>query len=95
VTVMFKERISGFGSLLSLTAATAMLAVFALSLPEILVSLLGRAFAAAWAAMAVVVVIAHARRLSGRRRLPTAYRSAGRGRPPQKETRRAVEKLRY
>jgi hypothetical protein len=95
VTIPFRERISSFGSLLSLIAVTAMLAVYALSLPEILVSPLGRAFAAAWAAAAIVIFIAHAHRLSGqRRRLPAVYRAAGRGRQPYKELRRPYEKLR-
>ncbi len=92
---MFKDRISRFGSLISLIAVTAMLAVYSLSLPEFLVSPLGRAFAVVWAAMAIIIFLTHARRLSGQRRsLPDIYRAAARGRLPQKETQRAVRSLR-
>lgn len=95
MAALFKERISRFGSLISLIAVTAMLAVYSLSLPEFLVSPLGRAFACAWAAMAIVIFVAHARRLSGQRRpLPEYYRAEARGRLPQKETQRAVRPLR-
>ncbi|HWQ61390.1 MAG TPA: hypothetical protein VN521_03715 [Negativicutes bacterium] len=95
MATLFKERISRFGSLISLIALTAMLAVYSLSLPEFLASPLGRAFAVAWAAIAIIIFVAHARRLSGqRRRLPDVYRAAERGRQPQKETQRAVRQLR-
>ncbi len=72
-----------------------MLAVYSLSLPEFLASPLGRAFAVAWAAIAIIIFVAHARRLSRQtRRLPQMYRTTVRGRPPQKETQRAVRPLR-
>ncbi len=92
---LFKERISKFGSLISLIAVTAMLALFSLSLPEFLASSPGRVFAAAWAALAIVIFIAHSRHIAAqRRRLSLMGRSAGRPRSPQKETQRAVRPLR-
>ncbi len=91
---LFKERISKFGSLISLVAVTAMLALYSLSLPEFLASPVGRAFAAVWAVLAIVIFVAHARRLSGqRRRLPRLER-AWRARQPQKETQRERSPLR-
>lgn len=81
--------------MVSLIAVTAMLAVYSLSLPEFLVSPLGRAFAVVWAAMAIIIFVAHARRLSERPRpLPALYRSYARGRLPHKEAQRAVRPLR-
>ncbi len=65
---LFKEKVSRFGSLISLIAVTAMLALFFLAMPEALVSVWGRAFAAVWALVAILVFTAHARRLSGGRR---------------------------
>ena len=61
---LFKEKVSKFGSLISLVAVTAMLALFFLALPEALVSVWGRVFAAVWALSAILVFTAHARRLS-------------------------------
>jgi hypothetical protein len=71
VKVLFKEKVSKFGSLISLIAVTAMLALFFLAMPEALVSVWGRAFAVVWALTAILVFTAHARRLSsGSRRYP-------------------------
>lgn len=88
---LFKERISRFGSLISLIAVTAMLALYSLSLPDFLISPAGRAFAVAWAAAAIVLFVAHARRMAaGRRRyLPGLARAEPR-RTGQKETQRAA-----
>ncbi len=94
MATLFKERISKFGSLISLVAVTAMLALYSLSLPEFLASPLGRAFAAAWAALAIVIFFAHARRLSGQRHRLSRPERAGRGRQPQKETQRERGPLR-
>jgi hypothetical protein len=95
MAAMFKERVSSFGSLVSLIAVTAMLAVFSLSVPEFLVSASGRLFAAAWVLLALVIFLAHARRLAAqprRARLPGL--ATGRRTPPQKEKRQAVRLLR-
>jgi hypothetical protein len=92
---VFKERISRFGSLISLIAVTALLVIYSLSLPEFLASLPGRVFAVAWAVMAIVIFVAHARRLSGQRRRPPAMaRTARTRRLPQKDERRTVRPLR-
>lgn len=72
-----------------------MLALFSLSLPEFLASSPGRAFAAVWAALAIVIFIAHSRHIAAqRRRLSLLGRSAGRPRSAQKETQRAARPLR-
>jgi hypothetical protein len=71
--VLFKERVSKFGSLVSLIAITGMLALFFLALPETLVSASGRIFAAVWALAAILVFTAHARRLSREHRHYPAY----------------------
>jgi hypothetical protein len=94
VAILFKERISKFGSLISLIALTAMLALYSLSLPEFLASPLGRAFAAVWAALAIIIFLAHARRLSGRRQRFPRLERAGRARKPQKEMQREHSPLR-
>lgn len=91
---LFKEKISKFGSLISLLAVTAMLAVFSLALPEFLASAAGRFFAGAWAVIAIGVFIAHARRLSdGHKRYPAKlFRAAGgkAGRREEKRTPRIM-----
>jgi len=61
---LFKERVSKFGSLISLIAITAMLAVFSLALPEFIASTAGRVFAVVWALTAIIVFIAHVNRMS-------------------------------
>lgn len=92
--ILFKDRISKFGSLVSLVAVTAMLALFSLALPDFLVSTAGRVFAAAWAAVAVLLFVTHARRVAGdrRRRLGTLGRLTVS--QPKKEARRSVRMLR-
>jgi outer membrane biosynthesis protein TonB len=95
MAALFKERVSSFGSLISLIAVTAMLAVFSLSLPEFLASAAGRLFAAAWAILALVIFLAHARRLAAQpRRVRLPGLAAGRGPRPQKEKQPAVRLLR-
>ncbi|MDT8900585.1 hypothetical protein [Anaeroselena agilis] len=95
MTGLFKERSSRFGSLVSLIAVTAMLAVFFLSLPVFLVSFPGRTFVAAWSVVAIVILIAHARNVAGlRHRRPITYSSSGRPQSPQKTVQRAVSPLR-
>lgn len=94
MAALFKERVSSFGSLISLIAVTAMLAVFSLSLPDFLASASGRLFAAAWVVLALVIFLAHARRIASRpRRVRLPGRSAGRVALPQKE-KRAMRLLR-
>lgn len=61
---LFKEKTSKFGSLLSLTAMTAMFVVFWLAVPEFITSPVGRVFAVVWAIIAIVVFIAHAKRMT-------------------------------
>lgn len=61
---LFKEKTSKFGSLLSLTAMTAMFVVFWLAVPEFITSPVGRVFAVVWAVIAIVVFIAHAKRMT-------------------------------
>jgi hypothetical protein len=56
---LFKEKISKFGSLLSLIVITSMLALFSLALPGFLISTTGRMFAVLWAVLAIGVFIAH------------------------------------
>ena len=60
---LFKDKSSRLGSLISLIAVTAMLAFFWLALPEFMTSTVGRFFAAGWAILAIVVFLAHARRV--------------------------------
>jgi len=61
---LFKEKTGKFGSLVSLTLMTAMFVVFWLAIPEFLASSTGRIFAVVWALTAIVVFIAHAKRMS-------------------------------
>ncbi|MBP2654401.1 MAG: hypothetical protein H6Q73_1970 [Firmicutes bacterium] len=69
--MLFKQKISRFGSLISLIAVTAMAVLFLLALPEFLLSVTGRIFAIAWAVMAGIVFVAQTRRLTGgERRIP-------------------------
>ena len=70
---LFKEKSSKFGSLFSLVVVTAMLALFFLTLPEALVSVPGRIFAVVWAFAAILLFIAHARRLAGEQRYRPPY----------------------
>ena len=61
---LFKEKGSRFGALVSLAAVSAMLALFFLALPEALVSVSGRVFAAVWALTAMFIFIDNVRRMS-------------------------------
>lgn len=61
---LFKEKTGKFGSLVSLTLLTAMFVVFWLAIPEFLASPTGRMFAVIWAITAIVVFIAHAKRMT-------------------------------
>lgn len=61
---LFKNKGTKLGSLISLIAVTAMLALFSLALPEFLASVAGRLFVGVWAAMAILAFIAHARRMA-------------------------------
>lgn len=65
---LFREKTSKFGSLLSLTAMTAMFVVFWLAVPEFITSSTGRIFAVVWAVIAIVVFIAHAKRITNERK---------------------------
>lgn len=60
---LFKEKTSKFGSLISLIAITAMLALFSMAIPEFLASTVSRIFAVVWALAAIAVFIAHAKRV--------------------------------
>ncbi|MGI6093192.1 MAG: hypothetical protein GX348_00935 [Veillonellaceae bacterium] len=71
---LFKEKTSKFGSLLSLTAMTAMFVVFWLAIPEFITSSVGRIFAVVWAVVAIVVFIAHAKRMTIERKKYTIPR---------------------
>jgi predicted MFS family arabinose efflux permease len=91
---LFRERTSKFGSLVCLVAVTAMLALFSLALPDFLVSAAGRVFAGAWTAVAVLLLVVHARRVVGeRRRRPVTLVRMVEGRP-RKEASRSVRVLR-
>ncbi|MBP2642798.1 MAG: hypothetical protein H6Q67_685 [Firmicutes bacterium] len=71
--MLFRERMGRFGSIVSLIAVTGMLAFFSLMLPEFLSSTVGRIFVTVWAAVAIIVFVAHARRVVGeKRKLPLA-----------------------
>lgn len=63
-----KEKTRKFGSLLSLIAMTAMFVVFWLAVPEFLTSSIGRIFAVSWAIIAIIVFIAHAKRVTFERK---------------------------
>lgn len=73
---LFRNKVSRFGSLISLIAVTAMLALFFLAMPDALVSVWGRAFTVIWALIAILVFTAHARRLSGESRQFPHYTAA-------------------
>jgi len=71
---LFKQRISKFGSVISLMGITAMLSLFSLALPGFLTSTTGRVFAVIWAVIAIVVFIAHTKRVStGKKRSVIPY----------------------
>ncbi len=61
---LFGERISKFGSLISLILLTVLLSLFSLVLPEFLSSSTGRIFAMTWALTAIVIFMAHSRRIT-------------------------------
>lgn len=61
---LFGEKISKFGSLISLVALTGMLSLFSLFLPQFWASPAGRIFTMAWALTAIVIFMAHARRVA-------------------------------
>ncbi|MDD4601517.1 hypothetical protein SDC9_27484 [bioreactor metagenome] len=61
---LFKEKTSKFGSLVSLTGMTAMFVVFWMAVPEFIISPVGRTFAVVWALTAIVIFIAHAKRMT-------------------------------
>lgn len=64
---LFKDKVSNFGSFISLIAITAMLTIFSLVLPDFVVRPAGRIFAAVWAIAAIMVFVAHGTRLGARR----------------------------
>jgi len=64
--MFLKKKINTFGSLISLIALSAMLVVFFLSIPDLIVSPAGRIFVGIWALMAVFSFIAHGRNLTGK-----------------------------
>lgn len=66
--ILFKQRMSKLGSLVSLVGVAAMIALFSLALPGFLASASGRLFAIAWAVIAIVVFIAHINRVSNAQR---------------------------
>jgi glycerol-3-phosphate acyltransferase PlsY len=68
VRQLFKNKISKFGSLISLIALTGMLTLFSLAIPEFLISATGRIFAIVWAVTAIVIFIAHANNIKPQRR---------------------------
>lgn len=65
---LFKEKVSKFGSLISLLAMAAMIVLFILGLTEFITSTTGRIFAAAWALLAITIFLAHSTRITGERR---------------------------
>jgi hypothetical protein len=73
MVTLFKARVSKFGALISLIAVTAMLALFSLALPEFLISTAGRVFTGVWALTAILIFVAHARRIAGERRRVLPY----------------------
>ncbi|SDF58536.1 hypothetical protein [Sporolituus thermophilus] len=75
---VFKEKTSRFGSLISLIALSALLILFSAALPEFLASAAGRLFAAAWALTAIIIFVAHARRIAPQRQPYVAYLATGR-----------------
>lgn len=94
---LFKDRSSKFGSLISLVAVTALLALFSLTLPQFLASTAGRVFAAAWAGVAILLFVAHVRRVASDRRRRPGVLGEFRGRrqaPARKEAARTVRVLR-
>ncbi|HWR07465.1 hypothetical protein [Sporomusa sp.] len=63
----FKTKTGKFGSLVSLTALTAMLMLFAANMPVFIGSTAGQIFAGFWGAVALVMGAAHIVRLSAPR----------------------------
>ena len=64
----FSGKTSRFGSLLSLIALSAMLMVYAASLPNFLVSATGQIFAVVWGIFALTMFTTHAISLSASRK---------------------------
>ncbi|MEG6584602.1 hypothetical protein [Dendrosporobacter sp. 1207_IL3150] len=64
---LFKDKVSKFGSLISLVAITAMLVLFSLALPEFIISTSGRVFMVVWAVTAIIAFIAHVTRINNHR----------------------------
>ena len=63
IRTLFKEKISRFGSLISLLTLTTMLTLFSLFMPDLIATPSGRVFVVLWAVIAIVAFIAHARGL--------------------------------
>lgn len=69
--MLFKEKISKFGSLISIVALMMMLTLFSLFIPEMITSVAGRVFVILWAVIAIVAFIAHARTIKAVKRRPS------------------------
>lgn len=61
---LFKEKVTKFVSLLSMITLLALGGLFALALPQFMISTAGRVFAAVWAVVAIFIFTAHARRVA-------------------------------
>jgi len=61
---LFAEKTSKFQSLVSISALCGMFVLFSLALPAFLASSAGTVFVVVWAATALLVFLAHARRLA-------------------------------
>ncbi|WP_371361476.1 hypothetical protein SRRS_28730 [Sporomusa rhizae] len=89
----FKDKTSKFGSLISLIALSAMIAVFAANLPFFLQSTIGQVFAGFWMIFALVMFAAHTVRLSGERQRRAAIIPLLAG-PKDARTRKSIHRMR-
>jgi hypothetical protein len=66
----FKQKVSKFGSLISLLVLAAMLTLFSLFIPELITSVAGRIFVVLWAIMSIIAFVAHATSIRLEREYP-------------------------
>lgn len=73
----FKNKISRFGSLISLIALCAMITLFVINFPIFMSSDLGQIFAGIWSGFAIIMFVTHTVRLLSERRQSALIVSPG------------------
>lgn len=87
---LFKNKVSKFGSLISLIALSGMLMIFFAALPQFLASTPGKVFAVVWGLMAASAFVFHFSRLRVRREVPQAVMAVNTGAGKDARTKKIV-----